>query len=168
MKYTYTAIFKPAPSEETKGKVIYGVSFPDLPCHTCGNDLTHAIEMAQDALCLCLYHREQEGKEIPNPTEPQNVKVHKDEFISAISVDTTDYKRFYSNQAVKKTLTIPAWLNTEAEKAHINFSGILQAALKEKLQLSVHSKQHDKKNDNQSILVSSQENGTITNGGDHV
>jgi len=136
MKYTYTAVFKPEPSEEIKGAVLYGVSFPDLPCHTCGNDLTHAIEMAQDALCLLLYHREQDGKDIPIPTLPQDIKTGGDEFITAISVDTEEYKRFYSSQAVRKSLTIPAWLNTEAEKAHINFSSVLQKALKQELQLT--------------------------------
>ena len=135
MKYTYTAIFKPEPSEETPGKTLFGVAFPDLPCHTCGDSLSDAIEMAQDALCLCLYHREQDGKDIPLSTPPQEIKVSGDEFITAIAVDTDEYKRFFGNQAVRKSLTIPAWLNTEAEKAHVNFSSVLQEALKEKLQL---------------------------------
>jgi len=136
MKYTYTAIFTPEPSQESEGKTLFGVSFPDLPCHTCGDDLSHAIYMAQDALCLMLYHMEQDGEAIPKATPPNEIKVVGEEFSSIISVDTDDYKRFYDKKAVKKTLTIPSWLNQKAETANINFSKTLQKALKEELQLT--------------------------------
>jgi len=135
MKYVYTAVFEPEPSKETVGKMLYNVSFPDLDCHTCGESLNDAICMARDVLCLHLYHMEQEGKPIPVATPPQAIKVITGAFVSAIDVDTEFYKRFYDNKAVRKSITIPAWLNAEAEKSNVNFSQTLQTALKEKLQL---------------------------------
>ena len=58
------------------------------------------------------------------------------EFVSLISCDTIEYRRFYDNKAVKKTLSIPSWLNDMAERAGVNFSSILQEALKQKLEIS--------------------------------
>ena len=132
MKYVYTAIFSLEPgTAET-----YNVSFPDLPgCHTFGENLNDAIDMAQDALCLWLYDAEQRGEPIPNATPPAKVKVTGDDFVTAISVDTEFYRRFYSNKLVKKTLNIPMWLNERAMQEEVNFSGILQDALKTHLQI---------------------------------
>lgn len=93
MKYIYTAIFYPDPSENNKN--LLGVRFPDLPgCVTCGDNLPDALDMAQDVLCLCLYHLEEENQDVPDPTPPQNIKVEGDSFISVISVDTNDYRGF--------------------------------------------------------------------------
>ena len=126
MKYTYPAVFTP----EDSGK--YSVSFPDLPgCYTSGDDMADAIYMAQDALCLMLYDMEQDAIEIPNACKPQNVKTTDNQFSSVIAVDTETYRRFYETKSIKKTLTIPMWLNERAEQANINFSGVLQSALKE-------------------------------------
>jgi len=93
--------------------------------------MADAIYMAQDALCLMLYDMEQDAAEIPNACEPQNVKTSNNQFSSVIAVDTETYRRFYETKSVKKTLTIPMWLNERAEQANINFSGVLQSALKE-------------------------------------
>ena len=130
MKYAYTAIFTP----EKNG--LYSVHFPDLEgCYTSGDDLTDAVYMAQDVLCLTLYELEQSKKPIPKASNPCNVKITDGDFISVIAVDTDFYHRYYENKSVKKTLTIPMWLNERAEYANINFSGVLQAALKERLQI---------------------------------
>jgi predicted RNase H-like HicB family nuclease len=130
MKYVYTAIFNP------EGEA-YNVHFPDLPgCHTCGDSLGDAIEMAQDALCLWLYHQEQEGRVIPDATNPQKIKTNGGDFATAISVDTDDYRRFYESKLIKKTLNIPSWLNAKAEAANVNFSQVLQKALKSELNLA--------------------------------
>jgi predicted RNase H-like HicB family nuclease len=129
MKYIYTAIFSPEGES-------YNVHFPDLPgCVTCGDSLGEAIDMAQDVLCLWLYHREQDGKTIPAATRSNKIKTDDDDFITAISVNTDDYRRFYENKLVKKTLNIPSWLNAKAEAANINFSKTLQQALKDVLQM---------------------------------
>ena len=130
MKYTYTAIFTP----EKNG--LYSVTFPDLQgCYTSGNDMADAIYMAQDVLCLTLFDMEQDKKEIPFASRPQDIKITQDQFTSVIAVDTAAYRRYYENKSVKKTLTIPMWLNERAERANINFSGILQEALKSHLQI---------------------------------
>ena len=128
MKYAYTAVFTP----EENG--LYSVDFPDLQgCYTSGDDMTDAVYMAQDVLNLTLYDLEQDNKPIPKASRPQDVIVTGEQFTSVIAVDTDTYRRFYENKSVKKTLTIPMWLNERAEQANVNFSGVLQSALKELL-----------------------------------
>ena len=130
MKYTYTAVFTP----EENG--LFSVNFPDLEsCYTSGDDMADAVDMAQDVLCLTLYDLEQDKKPIPQASKPQDIVITGEQFISVIAVDTETYRRFYENKSVKKTLTIPMWLNERAERANINFSGILQEALKEHLHI---------------------------------
>ena len=129
-KYLYPAIFTP----EKEGG--YTVIFPDLKnCYTQGDDLQDAYEMAKDVLCLTLYHMEEEKINIPSASNPKDIKVPEDSIISLISADTLEYRRFYDKKAVKKTLTIPAWLDKMAERENINFSQVLQEALKEKLKV---------------------------------
>ena len=130
MKYAFTAVFTP----EKNGA--YSVHFPDLPgCHTGGDDMPDAVNMAQDALCLWLYDMEQDKKNIPAASSPHDIEIKNKEFTSVIAVDTEIYHRFYENRSVKKTLTIPMWLNEQAERANVNFSGILQEALKAHLHI---------------------------------
>jgi len=130
MKYTYTAVFTP----EDNG--LFSVNFPDFQgCYTSGDNMLDAICMAQDVLNLTLYDLEQDEKPIPKASRPQDIKIAGEQFTSVIAVDTDVYKRFYENKSVKKTLTIPAWLNEQAEQANVNFSGVLQSALKELLQV---------------------------------
>jgi len=125
MKYTYSAVFTP----EESG--LFSVTFPDLSgCHTTGDDMADAIYMAQDVLCLSLYDLEQDKKPIPKASKPKDIKIMGDQFTSIIAVDTETYRRFYETKSVKKTLTIPMWLNERAERANVNFSGLLQNALK--------------------------------------
>lgn len=129
-KYIYPAIF-------ARDGNLYSVSFPDLSgCYTQGESLQEAHEMAADILCLTLYNLEEEGSAIPAPSEIQSVQVSDDEFTSLIFCDTIEYRKFYDNRAVKKTLTIPAWLNTLSEREGINFSAILQNALKAELHIT--------------------------------
>ena len=128
MKYAFTAVFTP----EENG--LYSINFPDLQgCYTSGDDISDAVYMAQDALCLSLYDLEQDEKPIPEASRPQDIQTIGEQFTSVIAVDTDTYRRFYENKSVKKTLTIPMWLNERAEQANVNFSGVLQSALKELL-----------------------------------
>lgn len=128
-KYVYPAIFTP----EDGG---YSVRFPDVPhCYTDGNTLAEAIENAKDALCLMLYDMEERGDTIPEPTNIKEISTKKDDVVSLVNCDTLEYRKFFDKKAVKKTLTIPNWLNTMAERADINFSVTLQEALIDKLQL---------------------------------
>ena len=124
-KYVYPAIF----TKEDDGK--YSVLFPDIEnCFTGGDDMADALEMAEDILCLMLYDMEKDGKAIPSPSDTKAINVENDSVVSLVRCDTEFYRRFYENKSVKKTLTIPMWLNERAERANINFSGILQEALK--------------------------------------
>ncbi len=113
--------------------------FPDLEgCYTCGETLPEAIEMAQDALSLFLYDAEMEKRVIPSASELKSVKHNENEIVSLIACDTLEYKKFFGDQAVRKTVTLPAWLNTMAEKADVSFSGVLQNALKQTLGLPMN------------------------------
>jgi predicted RNase H-like HicB family nuclease/post-segregation antitoxin (ccd killing protein) len=130
MKYAYTAVFSP----EENGS--FSVRFPDLPgCYTSGNDMQDTVNMAQDALCLWLYDMEQDKKTIPTASNPRDIETADSEFTSVVAVDTETYRRFYENKSIKKTITIPMWLNERAERANINLSGILQEALKAHLHI---------------------------------
>lgn len=129
-KYIYPAIF-------TKEGAFYTVCFPDLEgCYTQGDSLQDAYEMASDVLCLTLYNLEEEKASIPPASETSAIKTGKDEFVSLVACDTLEYRQYYDNKAVKKTLTIPAWLNTMSEREGINFSAVLQAALKRELNIT--------------------------------
>lgn len=127
MKYVYPAIF----TEEEGG---YSVLFPDLEgCYTCGDDLKDAYEMAEDVLAFTLYHYESKNIPIPAPSELNALKTKANEFVSLVLADTLGYQRMHNNKAVKKTLSIPEWLNELATENNINFSQVLQNALKEQL-----------------------------------
>jgi predicted RNase H-like HicB family nuclease/post-segregation antitoxin (ccd killing protein) len=129
MKYVYPAIFRPEPEGG------FHVFFPDIEgAGTCGNDLKDCMEMGADWLCLKLYDLEQKNSPIPKPSDINEIRRKDGDIVTLISVDTEFYKRFYENKSVKKTLTIPSWLNAEAEAANINFSQTLQKALKKELQ----------------------------------
>lgn len=128
-KYIYPAIF----SSEEGG---FSVRFPDIDgCFTSGEDLADALKMANDTLALMLVHLEDEKRDIPVPSDILSLKIKKGEFSSLISADTIAYRHTLNNMAVKKTLSIPAWLNDAATAAGVNFSQTLQDALKEKLSI---------------------------------
>lgn len=129
-KYVYAAVF----TKEEDGN--FSVIFNDLEgCYTCGSTLEEAIEMAEDVLALTLYGYEIDKKEIPEPTDISFIKVNENEFVNYIACDTLEYRKMYNKKAIKKTLTIPEWLNREALENNINFSAVLQEALQEKLML---------------------------------
>lgn len=126
----YPAIFHKA---EEGG---FWISFPDLPeCFTEGDDMTQAYEMAVNALGLALTSREAEKEPIPEPTSPSDITVEKDSFLVVIEFDMLTYKKKNNSRAVKKTLSIPEWLNEEATAIGVNFSQVLQEALLQKLQV---------------------------------
>lgn len=138
MKYVYPAILTPLPSGE------YDVRVPDLPgCITCGKDLADAIEMAEDAISMWLCDSEDNQESIPSPSE--GITVDLPQFVNLIVADTDEYRRENDHRAIKKTLTIPNWLNSRAEKAGINFSQTLQLALKKQLNIMDHPRKNIKK-----------------------
>ena len=127
-KLFYPAIFHKA---EDGG---FWVTFPDIPeCMTQGDDMQQAYEMAVEALGLALTSREAEKEEIPAPSEPYNITVDSDEFCAVIEFDMLAYKKRTNSKAVKKTLSIPEWLNAEATALGVKFSQVLQEALMQKI-----------------------------------
>jgi len=126
MRYVYQAVFTPL---EDGG---YDVYIPDLPgCGTCGEDLADAICMAEDAAAMWLWDAENKGETIPVSTGEHQVDAPS--FINYVYADTDEYHRKLDTRAIKKTLSIPSWLNVQAESAGVNFSQVLQEALKIKL-----------------------------------
>lgn len=132
MKLVYPAYFTPL--EKSNG---YCVTFPDLPgCVTQGSDLTESIEMAMDAACGWVLDELEDGNPIPMSSKITDIKIEdRGAFVNAIVLDMDSYSEKYGAKAIRKNCTIPSWLNTAAEKNHINFSAVLQAALIEKLGL---------------------------------
>lgn len=128
-KYAYPAIFTP----EEDGS--FSIIFPDLEgCYTCGDSLEDGIEMAEDALALVLYGYEKDGRPIPAASDPSTLSVSGNDFVNYIACDTMEYRKMYNNKAIKKTLTIPEWLNEAASAMGLNFSQVLQEALLQKIQ----------------------------------
>lgn len=114
----------------------YEVNFPDIPnCFTCGDDLDNAIYMAKDVLGLMLFDMEEEKQAIPEPSDPLQIKTNEDEFLMAVEVYMPLVRNVINNKAEKKTLTIPHWLNKLATENKINFSQVLQTALKNELNI---------------------------------
>ena len=121
----------------TQGKEYFIVYVPDFNINTQGKDIPDAIEMARDAIGLMGIDMEDEGEELPEAsafTEVQK-EVSEGAIVSLVDVDFTEYRRKNDLRAVKKNCTIPSWLSFEAERAGINFSAVLQAALKKELQI---------------------------------
>ena len=128
-RYVYPAIF------EQEGSM-YNVSFPDLPdCYTCGDNLDDALFMAQDILADVIADKEETGEPITAPSALEAIVPPAGAFVSLVTADTDAWRRAHSEKAVKKTLTIPQWLNTAAEANNINFSQVLQNALRAQLGL---------------------------------
>ena len=127
MKYVYPILLYP-----DDGKI--SVSVPDLPgCHTFGDDLADALIMAKDAIEMWLWSAENNSLEIPKASDSLPLKMG--ETTTLIVADTDEYRKANETRAVKKTLSIPAWLNYQAEQANAPFSQVLQEGLKKYLKL---------------------------------
>lgn len=111
------------------------VVFPDLNCATSGIDEKDAIFSAKELLGCVLNGLEEDGEEIPEPTKISDIKLEKNQSVILVEVFMPVFREKIKNSFVKKTLSLPYWLNAEGEKAGLNFSHVLQEALKEKLNL---------------------------------
>ena len=127
----YPAIF----TEEKEGG--YSICFPDLKgCYSCGDNTAHAFEMATEALDGYLASIMDRGIAIPQPSAIGAVKVeNENEYVAMICGRPERLLKKAKNKAVKKTLTIPTWLSEMADTKHVNYSSVLQEALKEHLGL---------------------------------
>ena len=121
-KYIYPAVFM----NEGNG---YFVHFPDIqPCYTEGATLEEAVIMAKDVLESRIEVALEKGEALPVPSDIHSLK---GDMVMLVVADVENIKS--QTRFVRKTLSIPHWLNVAAEKKHINFSGVLQEALKERI-----------------------------------
>lgn len=118
----------------------YSVVFPDLNwLATCGDTENEAMNMAVDCLAGYLYVLEKDGEDAPPASAMKDISLKsvakelgvdtRDAFVNMVSVDVAEYAKDHFEKSVRKTLTIPAWLNKAAQEKHINFSQTLQEAL---------------------------------------
>lgn len=129
-KYVFPAVFT------REDQDAYSVNFPDVKnCFTGGESLADAIEAAEDVLGTMLTFYEDEHRDIPDPSDLGAISAAENEFVNYIACDTLEYRKKNSTRAVKKTLSIPEWLNELATEKGINFSQVLQEALKTQLGL---------------------------------
>jgi predicted RNase H-like HicB family nuclease len=128
MKYVYPACFYP----ETDGR--YSAVFVDFDLATFGDDLADAVYMASDAAAGRILAMLEDGEKLPVPSEAKMIKPEDPNgFVSLVYIDLDSLKAGHEEAPVKKTLTIPSWLNKAAEKKNINFSAALKDALIEKI-----------------------------------
>ena len=124
------------PATVEKGDHNYGVCFCDLPgCVSVGNTLDEALHLAKESLALHLWGMEQDGEAIPTPTPIDNITLKTGETLCLLEANMFDIRAQMDNRPVKKTLTIPWYLNNLAEKRRINFSQVLHSALRERLSI---------------------------------
>lgn len=127
-KLFYPAIFH----QEEDG---FWVSFPDFPeCFSDGDDMTEAYEMAVDALGLAITSRLESKEEVPQASQPNEINASEG-FVVVVGFDLCEYRKKHNSKAVKKTLSIPEWLNEAALSMGLNFSQVLQEALMEKIRM---------------------------------
>ncbi|WP_144505958.1 type II toxin-antitoxin system HicB family antitoxin [Bacillus mycoides] len=155
--YIFTGVLEQYPDENS-----WSVSFPDLiGCHSQGDTMQDTIMNAKESLGLYLYHMEIDKKEIPSPTPLEELSLNTEFYediskkvLVQIEVHMPLYRKAINNNSVKKTLTIPQWLNELALREEINFSQVLQDALREQLNIKLpfDKDYKTKTNDNESNL----------------
>ena len=129
MKATYPIVI-------SKGKKYLVVYIPDFDINTQGVNEADAMEMARDAIGIVGIDMEDANEVLPKPSMLSKItKTKETDIITLVDVDFSEYRRKNDIRSVKKNCTIPSWLNYEAEKAGINFSALLQTALKQELQV---------------------------------
>ncbi len=125
-------VFYPAIFHNEDGA--YWAEFPDLPgCFTDGDTLEETIAMAKEALEGYLFTAKEHKREIKNPSDPSTIKTSENDFVSLIGYDEAEYLKRTDTRSVKKTLTIPRWLDTLAKEHNLNFSNLLQNAIRREL-----------------------------------
>lgn len=125
MKLVYPAIFTPCVEKEG-----YTVTVPDLQgCVSEGSSLADAIEMGTDAACGWVLGELEDGNPVPSASDYKSIAHDPDSFVNMLVLDMDAYAEKYGEKAVRKNITIPAWLNAYGEKNHLNFSKVLQDAL---------------------------------------
>lgn len=120
----------------------YSVIFPVINQATCGDTLDEAMKMAVDCLAGYLYNAKLENLEVPKAPSMESINVdaeydeYESVFVNMVTVDVDEYAKKHFEKSVKKTLTIPSWLNDLAIENGVNFSQALQSALKNQLHIN--------------------------------
>ena len=137
MRLAYPIIL--SPFEDGSGG--YTVEVPDLPgCGTEGRDLADALLMAEDAASGWVLTELEEGSPAPKASKLSGIRTESsDQLVSMVALDMDSYAAKYGSKAVRKNVTIPAWLDTWAESAGINYSGALRDALETKYAAQVQA-----------------------------
>lgn len=117
-------------------KVPYYVEVPDFDRGTQGTDFAEALEMAEDLVNELIVTYQDQNMEIPEPSGAEDLKPENGGMVSWVVADPDEYRRKTDHRAVRKNVSLPSWLNHAAEKAGLNFSAVLQEALKEALGIS--------------------------------
>lgn len=126
-RFFYPAIFEPE-------DIGYSVYVPDIAgCMTQGDTMEEALNMVQEAIGLML--EDKHPNQYPKPSNPKDVEVTGNQFVMMVEFNKLAYDRKYNAKAVKKTLSIPAWLNSTEKEHNINFSNVLQNALIQELHI---------------------------------
>jgi len=113
------------------------IEFPDLPgCLSCADTIDEATRNANEALKLHMWGMEKDGDVIPTPTSLTDITLETNQMILLVEAFMPPIRERQANRFVKKTLSIPSWLNAEAERAGVNFSHILQNGIKEHLKIA--------------------------------
>ena len=121
----------------TKGEKYFIVYVPDFEINTQGKDIADAMEMARDAIGVTGIDMEDEKEAVPLPSDLGSIqKPDTDCTVTLVDVDFTEYRRKNDMKTVRRNVSLPSWLNAEAEKAGINVSALLQGALKQELKLN--------------------------------
>ncbi|MCD8147771.1 MAG: type II toxin-antitoxin system HicB family antitoxin [Clostridiales bacterium] len=123
-RYVYPAVFTYEPGQEI------AVVFPDLDVATSGENDTDALLSARELLGCVMFGLEEDGEEIPAPTPLTQVQTQEGETAMLIDVYMPSVRMAEINRSVNRTVTLPAWLNAAAQERNINFSQVLQEALK--------------------------------------
>jgi predicted RNase H-like HicB family nuclease len=129
-RYFYPAVFGYEDGKEIS------VFFPDLDVATSGEDDEDALVSARELLGITMFGLEEDGEAIPKPTPLPDIKTNENERSVLIDVYMPSIRMANINKAVNRTITLPAWLNAQALEHNINFSQVLQEALKSKLHLA--------------------------------
>jgi len=138
MKLVYPAILYPC--QENEG---YTVEVPDLPgCVSEGNSLADAIFMGTDAASGWILDEWEDGNAVPPPSHPSDIHPEEGGIVTLLALDMLSYAEKYGAKAIRKNLTIPAYLNTFAEANGVNFSNVLQEALTALMQAQTSKKQY--------------------------
>ena len=120
-----------------EGEKYIVVFVPDFGINTQGIDYADAMEMARDAIGLMGIDMEDEGEALPEPSTLAEVMEREtDGIVTLVDVDFAEYRRRNDLRTVRRNVSLPSWLNAEAEKAGLNVSAVLQTALKQELHIA--------------------------------